>query len=158
MSSPNYDHVHYLRIVIKGRTSESFSATSISSSIMSYYTEEDPLLPRDNRSPEIHGSRPQSIKEVYSTTETITPEPNEPSNADGLGVGQPKRRSCFEYLFFVFGVCVTLSLIFLAIPESVWDDVFWDTTPHTIDQRVNRILTNTPLIGISSISLLSTHI
>lgn len=126
---------------------------------MPYYTEEDPLLPKANRSPEIQGSRPQSIKESYTTTETetITPEPKQPSYDDELSVGRPKRRSIFDYCYLIFGLCVVLSLIFLAIPQGLWDDVFWDTRPHTIDERVSRILTNTPLIGIPSTSLISTH-
>jgi membrane dipeptidase len=118
---------------------------------MSYYTEEDPLLPRDRQAPEIHGSRPQSIKEDYITTET-----DQLSNDDELDVGRPNRRNFSDYMGLILGLCIFSSLILITTPEAIFRDIFGDrrTGPQTIEQRANKILTENPLIGISP-SLLS---
>jgi len=136
-------------LVIKARGDVpcSIHPPSISSSTMSYYTEEDPLLPRDRQAPEIHGSRPQSIKEDYIISET-----DQLSNDDELDVGRRNRRTFSDYMGMVLGLCVFSSLILMTIPDGIFRDIFRDRrpAPQTIEQRVNKILTDTPLIGISS--------
>jgi hypothetical protein len=103
---------------------------------MSYYynnrtTEQDPLLPRDEGAPEIHGSRPQSIN--YEETEVF--EEDE----------KPQRQPFKDVLPLIFGICILLSLAFIFLPEDTSRGQ--KPEPTTIEQRVNRILTDTPLIG-----------
>ncbi|TVY56101.1 Dipeptidase sirJ [Lachnellula cervina] len=107
-----------------------------------YYTEEDPLLPRDTRAPEIHGSRPQSIKEGYVSAETTNQLSND-GNADELYVGRPNYLN--HSVFLIIFLCI-FSLGLWSVPN--FKDIFGDRKPgpQTIEQRVNKILTDTPLI------------
>ena len=114
---------------------------------MSDYTEEDPLLPRERPAPEIHGSRPQSIKEDYITSE---PDGLATDAYGKLDVGRRNRRTFSDYMAMALGLCILSALILMAIPQTFFGDIFGDRRPgpQTIEQRVNKILTDTPLIGI----------
>ncbi|TVY81844.1 Dipeptidase sirJ [Lachnellula suecica] len=105
---------------------------------MSYYTEQDPLLPGDKQAPEIQGSRPQSIRAQYLSAET-----EELSN-DGLPTWKPWK----NFTGIILVICIYGILIVLYTQESLLRGIFGDGTPEpkTIDQRVTQILTNTPLI------------
>jgi membrane dipeptidase len=119
------------------------AALLVTSSItcdMSYYfsnnsTEHDSLLPKDEGAPEIHGSRPQSINEVYDI-ETEVFEEDE----------KPKRQLLNDAFSMIFGLCVLLSLALIFSPGD--PSRIQEPNPKTVEQRVNRILTDTPLIGI----------
>ena len=117
---------------------EPSDAENISSFAMSYYKETDPLLPNDRGAPEIHGSRASSINDVLvaEITEGDSPPPR-------------RRRASGDLMAMLFGLCFFVILALTFSPESWLDDVFGDRrpVPQTIDQRVNRILTDTPLIG-----------
>ena len=106
---------------------------------MSFYKETDPLLPKDKGAPEIHGSRAASINDVV-VTET-----------DGIEAdGQPRsRRGVDDLMAIIFGLFLFGTLALLFSPDSWFDDILGDRrpAPKTVDQRVNRILTDTPLIG-----------
>src|SRR5271168_887395 len=107
---------------------------------MSYYTERDYLLPKDKPAPEILGSRPQSINDIGVTeTEAL-------DNDDG-----PRPRSINDWMAIVFGLCVFVSLVFVLSPHGFLDAILGDRrpVPHTVEQRVDRILMDTPLIGTS---------
>lgn len=116
------------------------------------YTEQDPLLPRDKPSPEIKGSRPQSI-----TGDDDDDELEDSRNVcfeAPTAAGREKRLSN-DLMAVVLGLCSLLILTMLIIPDGLIDDIFnhgWPfghQEPKTIDERVNRILTETPLIGMS---------
>ncbi|ESZ94618.1 hypothetical protein SBOR_5029 [Sclerotinia borealis F-4128] len=97
------------------------------------YTEQDPLLPRDKPSPEINGSRPQSINDV--------------EQEDSHG-----KLPFNDLMAVVLGLCSILILTMLILPDGFIDDIFhhgWPfghQEPKTIEERVNKILTETPLI------------
>lgn len=99
---------------------------------MSYSSEQDPLLPGDKRSPEIHGSRPQSINDEYVKEEILD--------------DTRARRSIWSGIApMIFGLCIFSSLVMIFMPSDLLGDD--RPIPKTISQRVNRILEDTPLIG-----------
>ncbi len=104
---------------------------------MSFYTEQDPLLPGDKGSPEIHGSRPQSINHVEVNGEE-----------DDVLQDGPKGSLFNNAAAMICGIL----FIFIAVSIFVSGDSLGDAQPpaRTIDQRVNQILADTPLIGIYS--------
>jgi hypothetical protein len=106
---------------------------------MAYYKETDPLLPNDRGAPEIHGSRASSINNVVVI--------NEEDEEDG----QPHRprRATDDLMAMIFGLCLLVSLALMFSPYGWFDDILGDRrpAPQTIEQRVNRILADTPLIG-----------
>ncbi|KAH9208928.1 membrane dipeptidase-like protein [Leptodontidium sp. 2 PMI_412] len=98
---------------------------------MSYSSEQDPLLPGDKRSPEIHGSRPQSINDEYVKEEILD--------------DTRARRSIWSDIApMIFGLCIFSSLVMIFMPSDLLRDD--RPIPKTISQRVNRILEDTPLI------------
>jgi membrane dipeptidase len=102
---------------------------------MSYYlapTEEDPLLPKTKGAPEIQGSRPQSINHE------LIGEDSSQRQQTGFG---GLIHCVIGILFFV--------LLFLTLAPEALDDFLGDRrpTPKTLEERVDRILTDTPLIG-----------
>jgi membrane dipeptidase len=105
---------------------------------MSYYSEQDPLLPNDKQAPEIQGSRPQSFKDV---TVSEAERGEVPRNED-----IPARIAFNDILILMLGLCVFLVLGFMFVPDDALDG--WQPGRRTIEQRVNKILTSTPLIGI----------
>ena len=105
---------------------------------MSYYTEQDPLLPKDKGAPEIQGSRPQSIKDVGVQEAEVC------EHDDDI----PRRKIFGDIMPLIFGFCLLFSFALIFLPEGILGDE--RPVPRTVEQRVNRILTDTPLIGISS--------
>jgi membrane dipeptidase len=105
---------------------------------MSYYSEQDPLLPNDKQAPEIQGSRPQSLKDVT----VAEAERGEVSRNDDI----PARIAFNDILIMMLGLCFFLVLGFMFVPDDALDG--WQPGRRTIEQRVNLILTSTPLIGI----------
>jgi membrane dipeptidase len=106
---------------------------------MSYYSEQDPLLPNDKSAPEIQGSRPQSFKDV-------TVSEAEQGRSSRAEVDEPTRNAFNGVLILMLALCFFLVLGFAFIPDGALDG--WQPGPRTIEQRVNKILTNTPLIGM----------
>lgn len=104
-------------------------------SIMTYFTENDPLLPRGKRSPEIHGSRPQSIHEDIMTAESQPTAGDESPHA-------PLHRG----LKVLIPALVVLFLFSFVADE--WPAMDHRPIPRTVEERVTRILTDTPLIGM----------
>ncbi len=105
---------------------------------MSYYSEQDPLLPNDKQAPEIQGCRPQSVKDV---TVSDAEHGEVPRNDD-----IPARIAFNDILIFMIGLCVFLVLGFMFLPDDTFEG--WQPGRRTIEQRVKKILTTTPLIGI----------
>jgi membrane dipeptidase len=103
---------------------------------MSYYSEQDPLLPKDEPAPEIQGSRPQSINDV-----TV-------SHAE-VGDIKPRTGAFNDILAVMLAFCFFFTLAFIFVPDDFLDGL--QPGPRTIEERTNKILTNTPLIGILSI-------
>ena len=110
---------------------------------MSYYSEQDPLLPNDKPAPEIQGSRPQSL--------------NDDSDEELEDTGKLRQKRFDDLTTSITGLVVPVIftvavLVILLLPggvlRGIWGDGWWPG-PQTIEERVNRILTDTPLIGIS---------
>jgi membrane dipeptidase len=104
-----------------------------------YDTEEDPLLPKDKGAPEIQGSRPQSINNEY-VIEEVSDEEKE-----------PRSKGINDIVAMIFGLCFFASIfLILVYPDGPLGDLFGDKrpAPKTLDERVTRILEDTPLIGI----------
>lgn len=114
---------------------------------MSYYTEQDPLLPRDKPAPEIQGSRPSSFKDV-TVSEAELGEAKQT-------VDRPTANAFNDVLAMMLGLCFFLTIGFIFVPDDFLDGL--QPGPRTIEQRVNKILTTTPLIGTSTISQTDTH-
>jgi membrane dipeptidase len=105
---------------------------------MSYYSEQDPLLPKDAGAPEIQGSRPQSIKNVGAQEAEVFEDVQDDNTQ--------RRKILGDIMPLIFGLCLLLSFVLIFLPEDILGDR--RPVPRTIEQRVNRILTDTPLIGI----------
>jgi hypothetical protein len=105
---------------------------------MGYY-EADPLLPKDKPSPEIQGSRPQSI------TYQDDCEANADEAEDALEASSFDGRSVLGFLVALFTTTLLASAVFPELLKSVLDGLPFH--PPTVHQRVNRILSETPLIG-----------
>ena len=105
-----------------------------------YSTERDPLLPNDKRAPEIQGSRPQSINNEYAIEERVSDDDN-----------SPQRNGLNDLMAVIFGICLFGILFLVVFPDGPLGDLFGDRrpTPKTLEDRVNRILEDTPLIGMS---------
>jgi hypothetical protein len=99
------------------------------------YQETDPLLPRNGPAPEIQGSRPQSINDV-DTGDTVSPD---------VGSASKPRMSRGEIYVLLFGLITLAFFAILFFPIGLKDVL--GGGPQTIDDRVNSILTQTPLIG-----------
>lgn len=109
---------------------------------MHHYTEQDPLLSRDKSSSEIKVSNP--------TSQTEQKEDNQ--NDFGSTTSRGKR-SFNDLMAVVLGLCSALILTMLVLPNGFIDDTFprgWPfghQNPKTIEERVDKILLHTPLIG-----------
>lgn len=99
------------------------------------YQETDPLLPRNRPAPEIQGSRPQSINEV-DNVDAISPD------AGGTSKPHMGLRDIYALLIGL----ITLAFFAVLLFPNGFKDVLGDGS-QTIDERVNSILTRTPLIG-----------
>ena len=93
-------------------------------------------MPKDEPAPEIQGSRPQSFKDV-----TV------PQSQVEVGEAKSRTRALNDIMAVMLGLCFFVTLAFLFIPDDFLDGL--QPAPRTIEERVNKILTNTPLIGIS---------
>lgn len=104
---------------------------------MATYSEQDPLLPKAKQAPEIQGSRPSSIKSIEDE-EAASKRSSEPAKTvlDGL-------------MALLVGLCALLLFAVLVFPESFGGTLPDDhkPAPKTLEQRVSRILSTTPLIG-----------
>lgn len=102
-------------------------------------SEQDPLLPGDKGAPEIHGSRASSI---YDNSFTVNERPTE---EDGQQRQQPASRGKLLELVIYFAVYVAL----LFVSGSFFLGQLGDQRPEpkTLEERVDRVLSDTPLIG-----------
>lgn len=105
---------------------------------MAFSKEDDPLLPKAPSAPEISRSRPQSFKDGNETYyfKEIQIEDEDPGSHD---------RTFFHECVTVLALCAVFSLIFIFYPQETSDDI--SPITGTLDERVARILTETPLIG-----------
>ncbi|KAB8305179.1 hypothetical protein EYC80_004469 [Monilinia laxa] len=107
---------------------------------MHYYTEQDPLLPRDKSSSEIKVSDPG-----FQTEQKDNQYEFDSTTSRG-------KRSFNDLMAVVLGLCSVLILTMLVIPTDFIDDTFhrgWPSErqdPKTIGERVEKILLTTPLI------------
>lgn len=99
---------------------------------MAGYTEQDPLLPNSKGSPEVHGSRPQSTTDDYVKEDVQDDE-------------QPRRSIWGNLLTILVGACLLFGLFSILSQTAPFEDE--DPSPRTIEERVNQILAQTPLIG-----------
>lgn len=99
------------------------------------YQETDPLLPRNRPTPEIQGSRPQSINEVING-DAISPD---------VGSTSKPRMGLSDIYALLIGL-ITLAFFAILLFSNGFKDVLGNG-PQTIDERVKSILTRTPLIG-----------
>lgn len=115
---------------------------------LAMYHESDPLLPKDEPAPEIHGSRPQSINDINDRRKTD----------DYLGVEADKvvnsRKGLGDVAALFVGFIIVASCALVLFSDGVHriGDIL-NPTPRTIDQRVARILRDTPLIGSLILSI-----
>ncbi|CAD6445745.1 1d041f54-115d-4e15-90a1-b00bd05db96a [Sclerotinia trifoliorum] len=110
------------------------------------YTEQDPLLSTDKSSAEIKCSSHQNIN---------ADDPDNPEDTRN-GCFEPTtgrgKRSFNDLMAGVLGLCSLLILTMLILPGGFVNDTFdhgWpfgSQEPKTVEQRVDRILTETPLI------------
>lgn len=122
-------------------------------SYTTFSTEQDPLLPKDEQAPEIMGSRPTSLKSFYDVETEADIAENEGEDEDD---NDPKRHFVNDVMAMVFGVVLLFCIVFIFLPDGFMGD---KPAPKTIEQRVRRILIDTPLIGMISMSRrISTHI
>jgi membrane dipeptidase len=102
-------------------------------------SEQDPLLPQDKGAPEIYGSRAPSIHTGYASTEEPVPEEDD---------NQRFRRNLLASVKFILvdvALLLLFGLIFLGrFPGDTKQE------PETLEERVDAILSNTPLIGTYS--------
>ena len=119
-------------------------------------SETDPLLPRGKSAPEITGYGfgneahvHYQIKDKASENEVMVEEAGDESFDQVETTASPLRTIC--YLFFI--VVLFSLFITLLIPKGLgdrWQDPRDDppTDPPTIEARVNRTLSESPLIGL----------
>jgi hypothetical protein len=100
--------------------------------------EQDPLLPKDSGAPEVdQGSRPPSIENVYATREELE-----------KGVDQRARKRLNMLFFVVLKLCFVVGLGLILLSAFFREHFLGDKPrPDTLEERVNRILSETPLIG-----------
>ncbi len=103
---------------------------------MSYSTEQDPLLPKDEPAPEIHDSRPQSINNVYIVnTEDVVEVPDNDV--------EQRTKSINDLLAMIFGLCLFLTLVLTFLPADFFGGLLGKPARLTVEQRVNKILNDT---------------
>jgi hypothetical protein len=112
--------------------------------------ESDPLLPRDKSAPEIHGSRPQSTNDIDDREASI-------GAGDSDQVYVPGRRGLTDAVALFTGFITLALVLFIVFPDSLRGVGGGLPTPRTIEERVARILTDTPLIGNSAIQNLNKY-
>lgn len=94
-----------------------------------YYTEGDPLLPKDKGAPEIV----------------------EEDGSDDDGQLRSRGNGLNNLLATVFGICFFASIFLVLLnPDGPLGDPFGEQRPlpRTMEERVDRVLQDTPLIGI----------
>lgn len=104
------------------------------------FTEQDPLLPRDKSAPEISYSQDE-IRNTYS--ESVSDEEAEMEFV--------RRRRGLTDLLALFSLFATAVIFYVLFRSTEWNHSGDDHSagPKTIEHRVNRILSTTPLIGRS---------
>jgi len=118
---------------------------------MAYPNEQDPLLPKDERSPEIHGSRPVSIN--YSNADH---DDNGHQHITDSEFNLPRNRARSNRLDIVFfalqALLIGILLYVLVLAFGATGALNWldDHIPRhrSVTERVNKILADTPLIGM----------
>jgi hypothetical protein len=114
-----------------------------------------PPADRDPSSPKTmeQESRRQSNSRQVSHMGRTASEKNSEKNPTKLPSSTPRHGKDGMFKPTVLGLCVIgLLFAFVTIPSNVFDSIYQrlrpESRPHTIEQRVQRILTHTPLIGM----------
>lgn len=103
---------------------------------MAPYTESDPLLPIGSRLSDNNRNR------------TLFDAEKNPH--DGELRVQSKHTKTSKFISKVLGLCVILSIILASTPQDIYDKItenLFHPAPQSVEQRVNQILSDTPLIG-----------
>lgn len=126
----------------------SWSLFNLFIAVMSFADETDPLLPGGKPSPEVMGSRPQSINTTGINEGT---DNNNLVEVDESKSQSSTSRNLVRNCFIVF--VVFFFATFLVQPTGWWDPQGPDQPgnphwkPKTIEERAAKILSDTPLIG-----------
>ena len=129
-------------------------------------SETDPLLPQGNSAPEITGygfSKP-STSDYHHSNKALGNRVLVEEEGDGYPDQGGTTTSPLRTLLSLFSIVVLFGLfITLLIPNGLRDQ--WQgpkhdphTGPHTIETRVNKILSENPLIGLYISTYLSTSV
>lgn len=115
---------------------------------MSSY-ESDPLLPKHQSTPEIHGSRAASINDIGVSGAGESDEVQEKPNP-------LRQRTVGRFLVnCIFGFLLCVFVLFALNPFAVSDPANGGNPPWrptTIEERVHKVLTEHPLIGMRIVS------
>jgi membrane dipeptidase len=109
-------------------------------------SEQDPLLPQDKGAPEIIGSRAPSI---YGNNYIGNGETTEDDGSQSHQATRSER----SYKFLMIVIVIYFALL-VYLSQFIGD---WRPAPKTLEERVNRILSDTPLIGTYSTTPLRTR-
>lgn len=107
----------------------------------SYYNEEhDPLLPNGPKAPEISSrSRPEGLN--HNDSNSV------PDSRGGIVEEKRQQETSKDFLTVLLKLCFVLGAAYILLPINFLSGVLPGPIPLTIDQRVTKILSNTPLIG-----------
>ena len=115
-------------------------------------SETDPLLPKGSSAPEISGygfSRPSKVQ--YQTrTEVIDPDKNTQDEDDERAIPSYENFSPLRTLVALFTIVVGLAIFITLLVPGTIDTTPWSKPkngPSTIKARVDKILSENPLIG-----------
>lgn len=102
-------------------------------------SEQDPLLPRDKSAPEISYSQDE-IRNLYS----------EGASDEEAEIEAVRRRRGLTDIIALASLFITVAIFYVLFWSTAWDHSGEgpSTGLKTIEQRVNKILSTTPLIGI----------
>ena len=119
--------------------------------------ETDPLLPKGASAPEITGygfTRPSKIH--YQTqSEAVSPIDNQEDKDQEWEYASPTSFSPLRTLISLFAIVVGLAVFITLLAPGVFDMPKGSRPkddPATLDARVNKILSEIPLIGIQYLS------
>lgn len=119
-------------------------------------SESDPLLPKGNSAPEIQGFGFSQAQ--YQSQHEIEQDKNDGEEFDGGNIDEftnaaPSPLRIIIAMFTVIvGLAVVITLLVPGVLDNVWKNGPFSgsksSTPGAIEARVNKILSENPLIGL----------